>query len=101
MKFRRFEKVACVHSHELRRDATNAGTLLVVFPAMSIKFLFFIFLITVQLLPDSQTETDSLTKSDETEEGWKNEALLDANNTNESWEDEVEDRSVYFFLSNP
>nr|XP_044605302.1 ubiquitin-conjugating enzyme E2 U isoform X3 [Equus asinus] len=45
----------------------------------------------VQLLPDSQTETDSLTKSDETEEGWKNEALLDANNTNESWEDEVED----------
>nr|XP_001499694.4 ubiquitin-conjugating enzyme E2 U isoform X2 [Equus caballus] len=45
----------------------------------------------VQFLPDSQTETDSLTKSDETEEGWKNEALLDANNTNESWEDEVED----------
>lgn len=58
---------------------------------MSIKFLFFIFPITVQFLPDSQTETDSLTKSDETEEGWKNEALLDANNTNESWEDEVED----------
>ncbi|XP_058393018.1 ubiquitin-conjugating enzyme E2 U isoform X1 [Diceros bicornis minor] len=45
----------------------------------------------IQIFPDSQTEADILIGTDETEEGWKCESSPDDDNTNESWEKEVED----------
>ena len=65
--------------------------LFIVFPAMSIKLQFFVFHIIVQTFPDSQTETDIVTKMDETKERWKIKVLPDDVSTNEPWEEEVED----------
>lgn len=48
---------------------------------------FLVFLIVVLFLPDSQTETEVVTKTDKTEEGWKS----DDDNLSDSWEKEVED----------
>lgn len=61
------------------------------FPAMSIKFLFFIFSIIVPTSPDSQTETDTVTGADKTKERWKRKVLPDDVSVNEPWEEEVED----------
>ncbi|KAM9106687.1 ubiquitin-conjugating enzyme E2 U [Megaptera novaeangliae] len=45
----------------------------------------------VHTFPDSQTETDIVTKTDETKERWKRKVLPDDVSTNEPWEEEVED----------
>lgn len=58
---------------------------------MSIKLLFFVFPIIVQTFPDSQTETDIVTKTDETKERWKRKVLPVDVSINEPWEEEVED----------
>ena len=56
---------------------------------MSIKFLFFVFLIIVQTSPDSQTETDIVTKKDNKKEWWKRKP--GEVSVKEPWEDEVDD----------
>ncbi|XP_073644805.1 ubiquitin-conjugating enzyme E2 U isoform X4 [Tursiops truncatus] len=45
----------------------------------------------VQTFPDSQTETDIVTKTDETKERWKRKVLPVDVSINEPWEEEVED----------
>ena len=90
VKFRSFKKVTCIHLDDLRHYGTNAGTLsFTVFPATSIKFLFYVFLIIVQTSPDSQTETDTVTKKDQRKEWWKRKSV--AISINEPWENEVDD----------
>ena len=56
---------------------------------MSIKFLFYVFLIIVQTSPDSQTETDTVTKKDQKKEWWKRKSVEIS--VNEPWENEVDD----------
>ena len=90
VKFRNFKKLTCIHLDDLRHYGTNAGTLsLTVFPAMSIKFMFFVFLIIVQTSPDSQTKTDTVTKKDKEKEWWKRKPVEVS--INEPWENEVDD----------
>lgn len=62
------------------------------FSCMSIKFLFFIVPTTDEIFLESPTAINSVTNIYETEEeGWKSDTSLYENNTDEPWEEEVED----------
>lgn len=91
MKCRQFLKVTCIRSHDLRHYATNArAPLFLLFSLLCLLNLFFIPPRIAQSLPDTQTETDTVTKTDEIEV-WNRQDFPHDYYMHESWEAEVED----------